>query len=246
MIYIYKATCTINNKSYIGQTVHFNIRKEEHKRSSKKPGTSLFHKALKKHGFNSFVWEIIEKVSFGFSNKNNQWWANQKEVYWIKYFKSLCPAGYNLCEGGNKPPVSIGEKHWLYKKERTIGDKLKISKANKGKTRSESFKRNRSLLYKGKGNPNYGKPMSDLNKSIISLKNIGRKRTEEHKLKISVANKNNRNNAKLNQFQADEIRLKYVPRKYSTYKLAKEYNVSSRTINLIILNRIWKKDNVKF
>ena len=47
--------------------------------------------------------------------------------------------------------------------------------------------------------------------------------------------------SKLTQKQVDEIRLRYIPRKVSQAKLAKEYGVSRRTIELILSNRAWKK-----
>lgn len=37
-----------------------------------------------------------------------------------------------------------------------------------------------------------------------------------------------------------EIRSKYIPYKYSTRKLAKEYNVNHKTIVAIVNNRTWK------
>jgi len=41
---------------------------------------------------------------------------------------------------------------------------------------------------------------------------------------------------KLTQEQAEDIRSKYIPRKYTIKKLAKEYNVSNRTISCILKN----------
>ena len=46
--------------------------------------------------------------------------------------------------------------------------------------------------------------------------------------------------SKLSKIQVLEIREKYVPRKYSTYKLAKEYDVHQSTIHRIINDKIWK------
>lgn len=46
--------------------------------------------------------------------------------------------------------------------------------------------------------------------------------------------------SKLTENQVCEIRLKYVPRKYSFRKLGKEYHVSSTTIQNIILHKQWK------
>lgn len=44
----------------------------------------------------------------------------------------------------------------------------------------------------------------------------------------------------LNSDIVREIRSKYIPRKYSIRKLAKEYNVSYATISLIVLGKTWK------
>lgn len=46
--------------------------------------------------------------------------------------------------------------------------------------------------------------------------------------------------AKLTEQQVKEIREKYVPRKYSSYSLAKEYGVSQYNICAIISNKSWK------
>lgn len=46
--------------------------------------------------------------------------------------------------------------------------------------------------------------------------------------------------AKLTQQQVNEIRSKYIPRKYSMRKLAKEYKVSYGAINAIINNKNWR------
>jgi len=46
--------------------------------------------------------------------------------------------------------------------------------------------------------------------------------------------------SKLTNKQIIEIRRKHIPWKYSTYKLAKEYNVTAQTIFCIIKNHTWK------
>jgi len=47
------------------------------------------------------------------------------------------------------------------------------------------------------------------------------------------------NSSKLTEKQVIEIRKKYIPIKYSTRKLAKEYNVHQMTIQHIINNKTW-------
>lgn len=50
--------------------------------------------------------------------------------------------------------------------------------------------------------------------------------------------------AKLTDEQVKEIRKKYVPRKYSTFKLAKEYGVCQQNISRIVLNQRYEPKNI--
>ncbi len=59
-------------------------------------------------------------------------------------------------------------------------------------------------------------------------------------LKIAPMGENHVNNI-LTEKQVLEIREKYVPRKYSTRMLAKEYGVHQSTIYQIIKRRMWKQ-----
>ena len=89
MIGIYKITNKITKQCYIGQSVHIERRWEEHCRPS---ATSLISKAIKEYGKENFIFEIIEECS-----------ANQlaeKEQYWITFYNSLVPNGYNVAEAG--------------------------------------------------------------------------------------------------------------------------------------------------
>ena len=57
---IYKVTNIINNKIYIGQTIHsLNIRKSQHERSHEYGYKTAFSNAIKKYGKENFIWEII-------------------------------------------------------------------------------------------------------------------------------------------------------------------------------------------
>jgi len=72
--------------------------------------------------------------------------------------------------------------------------KRKISKALKGKTRSEEHKKKISESKKGKKNPNYGKKYSleykqKMSKSLRGKNNywFGKTLSEEHKIKLATA-----------------------------------------------------------
>jgi hypothetical protein len=108
---IYKITNLINNKIYIGLTKKkIEERFSQHKRNNK----SLISKAIKKYKKTNF---IIEELYFSFSRED----LEEKEIYFIKYFNSMSPNGYNLTSGE--------EKEKIYTKEVLI----KLSKAKKGK-----------------------------------------------------------------------------------------------------------------
>ena len=87
MIGIYKITNNLNNKCYIGQSVHIERRFSEHCFPSKKSQISL---AIQKYGKENFSFEIIEECSV---EK-----LNEREQFWIKYYNSLSPNGYNITE----------------------------------------------------------------------------------------------------------------------------------------------------
>lgn len=95
---IYKIINNLNNKIYIGQSIHIEQRISEHKSESlygspdRLAYNSVIHKAIRKYGWDNFSWEIIEECSIP--------QLDDKEKYWIAYFNSLVPNGYNILIGG--------------------------------------------------------------------------------------------------------------------------------------------------
>jgi group I intron endonuclease len=90
---IYKATNKINGKCYIGQTIAtLEVRIKRH--NNAKNRNTHFSKAIKKYGIDIFKWTILE---FCYSEEE----LNEKEQWYIKYFKSFGEDGYNMCKGGN-------------------------------------------------------------------------------------------------------------------------------------------------
>ena len=86
MIGIYKITNLINNKSYVGQSIHIERRWQEHCQSS---SNCLIGKAIQKYGKQNFSFQIIEEVE-------DISLLNDLEAKYIKYFNSLAPNGYNI------------------------------------------------------------------------------------------------------------------------------------------------------
>ena len=154
---IYKAENKINGKIYIGTTIKsLNERIYMHCNASKYP----FGMALKKYGIQSFEISIIDSALL-------KEITCEKEIYWIKFYDSKVPNGYNLTDGGEgigghrhseetkrkmreSHLLQIGEDHPRFGKHHSEETKIKMSQAKKGKSLSEEHKRKLSEKLKGR------------------------------------------------------------------------------------------------
>jgi group I intron endonuclease len=91
---IYKHTCSISNKSYIGYTSQsIDERFADHLKESKRGSKTHFHKALRKYGVESFICEIIASTW----DETN---AKFLETHFIDEFDTF-NNGYNMTRGGS-------------------------------------------------------------------------------------------------------------------------------------------------
>ena len=90
MIGIYKIKNLVNGKEYVGQSIHIERRWSEHKRC---PTNRPLYQAINKYGIENFEFSILEECDFSL--------LDEKEIYWIKYYNSIFPNGYNLTSGGS-------------------------------------------------------------------------------------------------------------------------------------------------
>ena len=94
--YIYIIKNTINDKVYIGQTSRtIQARFQQHINSAKRGDTEgmIIYNAIRKYGAENFYVEEVECVEIDS--------LNEREKYWINYYNSLRPNGYNIREGGD-------------------------------------------------------------------------------------------------------------------------------------------------
>ena len=154
---IYKTTNLINNKIYIGQTVHI----KDHFSGKYIGGGTYFNKAVEKHKKENFKCEFI---CYAYSLKE----LNDLEQFHIKEFNSIKPNGYNLSSGGGqggklheetKKKLSISVSLATKGKPKTPEHNKKVALANLGQKRSDEAKKNMSEAAK-KRKKTKGKPVS--------------------------------------------------------------------------------------
>jgi group I intron endonuclease len=97
--YIYKYTnlASDNKKIYIGQCFDIARRKRAHKSAALKESDAcpLFYRAIRKYGYESFEFEIIEEI---YTDQNG---IDEREIHWIKELNAMNnEVGYNISPGG--------------------------------------------------------------------------------------------------------------------------------------------------
>lgn len=220
-MYIYMLRNKANGKVYIGQTRHacVNVRLGQHRNSHKYPNSANFKtaitRAIKKYGWDCFDRFVLERCDSDTA-------LNAAEVFWIEFYSSTGPAGYNLTLGGGF--YTLSEDARKARSERMMGHevseetKRRIGNANRGRVQSAEACRK-------KGDARRGQVMSDHNK----------RRLREACGDLPCAN------AKLTWDKVREIRAKYATGNFTQYDLAPMYGVSVATISRIVKNKIWQE-----
>ena len=193
MGYIYKITNTINNKVYIGQTSKtIEERFAAHVRCASSKVNRYLYDAMNHYGYDKFSIEQIEVCEDHL--------LDDREIYWIAYYQSTNPDyGYNMTEGGGGGDTFTGRTEEAKQQfreavsKRQLGTKRsketieKQSKALKGRklTKEHCLKLSEAQKerYRHSHPHNYGKPMSEYNKQKLREANLGKKQSDETKLK---------------------------------------------------------------
>jgi hypothetical protein len=157
---IYKITNLINGKIYIG--------KDEGDRSDYMGSGKLIRLAIKKYGLKNFQKEIIESV-------NDRELLKEREIFWIDYYNAMDKSiGYNIAVGGHGGDTMTHHPDLLEIRK-------KVSKAMKGRVMTDAHKESLRKNHASKKDPYYSEKIS------VRLK--GKPKSEEHKRKLSEANK---------------------------------------------------------
>jgi hypothetical protein len=261
---IYVVTNNINSLRYVGYASQTLVkRKGEHKKSINRGDSSHFYRAIRKYGFENFIWEIIDSAT-------NLGDLKKKEIYWIKKLNTYKGPGYNMTPGGDgrsgyiateetrrklrgKRPQFSGKNHPMFGKFGADNPTYGSKRTDEQKKRmSESTIGKRS----GKNNPMYGKHHTEesreemrrnrpdnsgkkhylYNKRGKDCPNYGKRRTNSQKRKVSGGECYR---AKLTWKIVEQIREEYAYGEITPRKLAQKYKVTPQTIGRVLGNKIW-------
>lgn len=190
---IYCYHCIPTGKKYIGKTKNEYHRKKRHEYNVRKGQISKFYNAVRKYGWENFIYGIIEEID----NKL----LNEQEIYYINFYDTF-DNGYNMTIGGEgntipgelcrirsreallgKPKTEetkkkLREAH-LGKPKHTEESKRKLREANLGKKHSLEVRKKMSEMKKGSNHPWYGRTHKEESKKKMSKqaskRNQGRK-----------------------------------------------------------------------
>lgn len=187
-IYIIKNK--INKKVYIGQSVNSAIRWSAHKSAAKSKIKKItIDKAMAELGVENFWYEVIE------TTEN----YDEREVYWINYYNSTVPNGYNLLLGGDGAQIGTNSANAIIRDEIILNAlmddlsftdiKMKDLAKKYGVSTSviSSINRGKSYYNENKTYPlrkrdsdnldklNYNEIIKDLSETNLSLRDLSKK-----------------------------------------------------------------------
>lgn len=149
---------------------------------------------------------------------------NEREKYWIRFYDSKVPNGYNILDGGEEPPIHYGIEHPLSRFEsieemRALKDDLRNTTMSLSEISRKYNQSKRTVLRINQG---------------LHYEEIG----EEYPIR-----KNPNQNGVLTENDVDEIIeiLKYSYRQYE--EIGRQYGVAGSTIKHINVGDIHIRDN---
>jgi group I intron endonuclease len=197
--YCYRATNTVNRKSYIGFATNPQQRWREHKRDADKGRGYVFHEAIRKHGWNAFEFEVL------CCGKDKRAMLEYVEPALIdQYQSSIGKNGYNM----HRVVIGASGRKDDKRKSRTPEQKAIISKKTREAMASpevrEQLSKSVKAFYANGGQPPMkGKKHSDESKAKMS---------ETTSAMVTDAQREQCRQMSLAQWNDPELRLKAMER----------------------------------
>lgn len=195
---IYLRTNLLNGKQYVGQTQNMQQRENKWRCMKHHYAGKLIDNARSKYGFENWSLKIIVEC-------DDQKGLDELEAYYINYYGTKAPNGYNLTDGGGSG--NLGYKH-SEEAKKTISAKNKISMS--GKHHTEETKKKLSEIKKGTIPWIKGKHHSNETKKKISDKKKGVKHTKEWFEKVRNHPSTSKEIAGFNENNEEVCRFKSV------------------------------------
>ena len=179
---VYKIVCKVNNRVYVGQTKHFNIRKREHINDlgANRHSNVYLQEDYNNYGLSNFTFEIIEEVADEF--------GNAREDYWMSYFGGIDTDNvYNSMNSITKSKYMKQKLHNYYvgRSHIEIHGREKAEKMRKVNSEKHLGKKAVYTPYKGKVKAIGGEMIvvtKDLYDRIMDLKSQGIKMVDISKI----------------------------------------------------------------
>ena len=179
-MFIYRIRNTKNGHRYIGKTVwKISERFSRHKTDARRNCQTHLYRAMRKHGFENFIIELVEECC-------DMEELNRREIWHIENEKPE----YNMTEGGDggsthhieswkegmkKRRSYVGENNPMYGKSGRVGMKHSaetIAEQSEARRQfweqNEELRKKRSDELKGENNPMYGKVPKNAKKFLYN------------------------------------------------------------------------------
>ena len=198
---IYKLTCLMNNKCYIGETTNFEIRRKRHISLLKnnKHGNIHLQRAWNKYREHNFKFQIL-----GFCSSREE---IIEQEYECKIFFNVWDRryGYNIATYDDSPVKGRGHTDETRKKMSKTKKELfssgELIQWNKGKKLTAEQNKNRD--HHGEKNPMFNKKHKESSKIIIGEKSKRKIYTKEYREKIGNAHRGSKRSEETKKKMSD-------------------------------------------
>lgn len=174
---IYRITCTVNGRFYIGSAVNLSLRCKDHfgtlrRNSHKNP---KLQNAFNKYGADAFIFEVLELVLPAFLTAREQYWFAHLRPFGKRGYNIAPTAGSNL--GMKASPETLAK---LTGKSPSPETRKKLSDAARGRVVSDETRAKMRAA-------NRGRSVSEATREKLRMANLGKKQSEETKHKRATS-----------------------------------------------------------